>query len=455
MDPKSVPHPGTRFLLFPNLPSLEDEGTPELVWVSTPAGSASQGPSDDRMYVIDPVGKESPYGYYQHSGRTVHFKPPWEGPIRPPAQPGPEGHFDHLRFGTPQFEQAHAYGSIRFTLDIWEGYFGHPIEWHFSGHYDRLEILFLRGLDNAFAGFGSVEIGSYEHESGAHVNFGLSFDVLSHEVGHLIIYKEVGIPDTNDVHGEYFGFHESAADLVSLISLMHFQSPMNDLLAESRGNLYTFNHLNRFGEVSNQEQLRLASNNRTLFEFKDGWTSEHDLSQPLTGAMFDILVDVFHENLVEAGLISVHLEDLSDRIENDPDYVAIIQPLFDQAYRKDPDEFAEALAGARDYMGIALAGTWRRLSSLTLNYEDVAQAMLAADREVTGGRFERIISVNMRNRGIGEVSAGPRLTPPDETSHAFSARTLVADGQDHGAAGHGCSHLPFSTRMALARMGNG
>jgi hypothetical protein len=452
MDPRSIPHPGTRFLLFPQLPSLKDQGTPEVVWVSTPAGSVGQGPSDERMYVIDPVGKEMPYGYYQRAGRPFHYKPPWDGPIRPPAMPDPDGHFDHLHFGTPQFEQAHAYGSIRFTLDVWEEYFGHPIDWHFAQHYDRLEILFLRGLDNAFAGFGSVEIGSYEHEGGTHVNFGLSFDVLSHEVGHLIIYKEVGMPDTNDIHGEYFGFHESAADMVSLVTLMHFQSPMSDLLRESRGNLYTFNHLNRFAEVSEMEQLRIASNNLTLFDFKDGWTYEHDLAQPLTGAMFDIWVDVFHEHLVEDGLISMELEELSDRVENDPDYSKIIQPLFDEAFAQDPDGFATALADSRDFMGLALAGTWTRLSSAHLDYADVARAMLETDREVTGGRFARIISLNMKRRGIGEISAGPRLKPPDEKSHAFSARAVVAENQDHGTPGHQCSHLPFSTRMALKRL---
>jgi hypothetical protein len=453
MDPKSVSHPGTRFRLYPQLPGLTRQGHPETIWTSPPAGSVGKGPSDERMYVVDPLGKEMPYGYYQRDGEIFHYRPPWDGPIRPPVTPDEEGHFDYLEFGTPQFEQAHAYGSIRFTLDIWEDYFGHPINWHFSDHFDRLEILFLHGLQNAFAGYGSIEVGSYDGANGEHVHFGLSFDVLSHEMGHLIIYNEVGLPDTSSIHGEYFGFHESAADMVSFISLMHFESALLGLLEASRGNLYTLNHLNRFAEVSDFDQLRIASNNLTLYDFQKGWASEHELAQPLTGAMFDIWIDVFHENLVENGLISVELEELSDRIENDPDYHQIIQPLFDDAFWANPQGFYQALADARDYMGATLAATWKHLSAFKLDYEDVSRAMFDADKSITGGRYGRIIMVNMHRRGIGQVSAGPRIRPPTSESHAFSPRTLVLEGNSDDRRHHECSHLPFSTRMELARRG--
>src|SRR5947207_4759612 len=153
---------GTRFRLFPELPSLSEQGEPETVWVSPPAGSVVAGPMDRRMYVVDPIGKERPYGYYPAgNGRVIHFKPPWEGPVDSSAEPDDDGHFDHLEFGTRQFEQAHAYGTVRFVLDIWENYFGHQIDWHFASEYDRLEIVFLRGLDNAFSGCGPLDIGSH------------------------------------------------------------------------------------------------------------------------------------------------------------------------------------------------------------------------------------------------------------------------------------------------------
>lgn len=437
---------GTRFRLFPQLPTLEEQGEPETVWVSPPAGTVFPGPADARLYVVDPIGKEKPYGFYEEpGGQVTHYGPPWDGPIVAPAEPDRDGHFDHIEFGTPQFLQAHAYGAIRFTLDIWQEYFGRGIGWHFANSRERLEVVFLPGLDNAYAGYGSIEIGSFRTPSGNWVEFGLSFDVVSHETGHLIIYGEVGLPHTSNIPGEHFGFHESSADMVSLISLMHFESALVGLLEASHGNLYSYNRLNRFAEVSDFEQLRVASNPLTLYDFADGWMNEHDLAQPLTGALFDIWVDVFHEDLLKRGLIPAQLEDLSDQLEGDPSYHEVIQPLFDKAYGTNPEGFAACLADARDYMGRALAQSWSRLRPLHLDYAAVSRAFLAADDRLTGGRFHRIITGNMERRGIGLVRAGPKLLSTGEDSHTYSRRTPEPEMQQN------CRHFPYRTRMALRR----
>ena len=414
-------HPGTRFRLFPQLPSLEQQGDPETVWVSPNAGHIGPGPSDDRMYVIDPIGKEQPYGYYPGpDGTSTHYKPPWKGPLLDPATPDEGGHFDHLELGSPQFEQAHAYGSIRFTVDIWEDYLGHPIEWHFEPEYDQLEILFLRGMDNAYAGYGSIEIGSYTTKEGDFVPFGLSFDVLSHEVGHLVTYSLINIPDGLELQDEYFGFRESAADMVSMITSLHFETALIGVLEASHGNLYTYNRLNRFGEVSDIGQLRLASNQKTMKDFTKGWVREHELAQPLTGAFFDIWVDIFHEILVERGLISPEIEALSDQLEWGPDYHNIMQPLFDEAYGKNPPGFAMALASARDYMGAALSHTWKHLEPQRLNYQEVLRVFTLVDEEFTGGRYRDIIAANKKRRFIGEFEVGPKLPKPPNAKSGHS-----------------------------------
>ncbi|PWK73860.1 hypothetical protein [Aminobacter sp. AP02] len=444
-----VPHAvdlpqGTRFRLFPQLPTREEQGEPETVWVSPPAGTVFAGPADARIYVIQPIGKEKPYGYYEEAGgQVIHYGPPWIGPIVPRAEPDREGHFDHIEFGTPQFLQAHAYGAIRFTLDIWQEYFGRGIGWHFDDSREKLEVVFLPGLDNAYAGYGSIEIGSFFTPAGNWVEFGLSFDVISHETGHLIIYGEVGLPDSDNIPGEHFGFHESSADMVSLISLMHFETALIGVLDASHGNLYSYNRLNRFAEVSDLDQLRLASNPLTLYDFVDGWVKEHDLAQPLTGALFDIWVDVFHEDLLRRGLIPAQLEDLSDQLEGDPSYHNVVQPLFDEAYGKNPEGFAACLADARDYMGRALAQCWSSLQPLQLDYAEVARAFLAADDQLNDGRFHRIITGNMERRGIGLVRAGPRLPSSAKDSHSFSKRAPEPGMQQH------YRHLPYRTRIAL------
>lgn len=438
---------GTRFRLFPQAPFLEPFTEPETVWVSPAAGSVRPGPADDYMYVIDPVGKRRPYGlHWQPSGPPYLYLPPWEGETRPPAHPNEAGHFDHLEVGTPEFEAAHLYGTVRWVLDVWENYFGRRIQGHFRHTYDRLELVLLPQMDNAFMGYGFLEVGAHTTETGDVRPFSLNFDVIAHEVGHSIIYSEVGLPLLEGTEtGEYFGFHESAADLVALVSVLHFDSVVDDLLETTRGNLYTLNKLNRIVELSKNEQVRIASNDYTLSDFSRGWTDEHELAQPLTGAMFDIFVDIFHENLLEKGLISQYVEDLADRVEYRPEYQEVIQSLFNDAYEEEQQGFREALLEARDRMGTYLAETWSRLSPDFLGYDDVAATLLDVDDELTGGRYQQLIRVNFHLRDIGFAVVGPKLLPPSAASHAFSVRTVVP---------HRDRNLPppsYHERMEIAR----
>ncbi|MBA3446357.1 MAG: hypothetical protein H0T56_01880 [Pseudaminobacter sp.] len=410
---------GTRFRLFAQPPFLKPSREPETVWVSSPAGSVGPGPADDRMYVVDPIGKRVAYGLAENLfGAAAYLLPPWPGPAFPPALPDADGHFDHIAIESPEFEAAHLFGAVRRTLDVWEGYFGHPIEWHFARDLDRLELVLQRNLEeNAFMGYGFLEVGIHRASNGDIHPFSLNFDVVAHEVGHCIVYAIVGIPDPEFANAEYYGFHESAADLTALLASLHFDSVVDELLATSHGNLYTFNLLNRIAELTGNRQIRLAANPLSLLDFIEGWRDEHDLAQPLTGAVFDMLVDIFHEELVERGLISADAEDLSDLMEDRPDYHRVVQPIFDEAYTVSRDGFREALVSARDTVGIYLAETWRSLSPHHLGYDDIGRALLAVDRMLTNGRYRRIIEVNLSRRAIGTARVGPRLSPPAWDSH--------------------------------------
>ena len=416
---------GTRFRLFPQAPFLHPELLPEIVYVSRPPGSIGAGPSDDRLYVIDPLGKTAAYGLLPELGPTVLYLPPWSGSIRPPVRPGPDGHFDHIPLGTPEFALAHVYGTTRFVMDIWERYFGGPIPWHFSRHFRRLEITILPILDNARAGYGYMEVGEHPNEDGTIVPYALNFDVIAHEFGHLIIYGTLGVPNLATGQGEYFGFHESAADMTALIASLHFASMVDRLLDDTRGNLYALNELNRFAELSTSDQIRLASNSAKLSQFAAGWDDEHDLSQPLTGALFDTLVDIFQELLVERGLIARAVADLSDLVGEYPAYLPAVQAAFDAAYPGRARAFRQALFDARDYLGFALAEVWKRLSPHFLTYAQVGDLLIAVDQAMSGGRYRAEIYESFAWREIGSVTVGPRLAPPDEASHAVSVRALV------------------------------
>ena len=254
------------------------------------------------MYVIDPIGKAHPYGPARGPyGSFFSIYPPWNGPIRPPPLPDRDGHFDHVPIGTKEFEAAHAYGVARFVLDIWMDYFGRPIGWHFlsrlrsTGDRSPARPGITPPQDTAS---WSLAPTSWTAIVGS---FSLNFDIIAHEMGHLFLYSQVGLPDLDALEGEFFGFHECGADVVALITVLHFDSVVDHLLGTTRGNLYTFNELNRFAELSPNKQIRVAGNSTKMSAFATGWTDEHDLSQPMTGAIFDILSTSFTTSWCGAG----------------------------------------------------------------------------------------------------------------------------------------------------------
>jgi hypothetical protein len=421
---------GTRFRVFPQPPFADPSALPEIIEVSSPAGSIGPGPADERMYFVQPLGKRYPYGLnIGPLGTPWVFLPPWTGASGPPVEPGPEGHFDHFEAGTPEFEAAHLFGVTRFVMDVWERYLGHPIRWHFQRDFDRLELSILPGWDNAQMGYGYLEAGTIRRKDGKVLPFALNFDVIAHELGHAIIYSEVGMPRLDAESGEYFGFHEAAADWVALISALHFPSVVKRLLETTSGNLYTFNEFNRFSEFSKNEQIRVASNYLKLSDFARGWDDEHELAKPLIGALFDLFVDIFHETLVEIGAIDRGLEDLSDITLNRPEYEPEMQAEFDRAYQSDPRSFVFALEETRDLLGEMLVLAWKSLAPDNLGYADFGDQLAAADRLLTQGRLRGIIFNNFLWRDIGLVRAGLRVRPPGRSSHSFSGRSATPEHQ--------------------------
>jgi hypothetical protein len=417
---------GTRFRLFVQPPFEDAQSRPEIVTVSSPIGSLGPGPSDDRMFVIEPVGKKWAYGInHAPLGTPFVYLPQWNGPRLAPALPDENGNFDYLTPDMPGFEAAHAFGCVRFTLDVWESYLGEPLEWHFDERFERLEISILQQWNNAQFGYGFLEIGSQFEPDGRVLPFTLNFDIIAHEVGHALIYSILGVPRENAEFPEYGGFEESFSDCVSLIAAMHFPSVIDQVLDETRGNLYLSNRIARFSEFPGQRQIRTANNTRTMYDFVDGFKNEHDLSEPLTGAIFDILADIFQESLVERDLISPEVEELAEMVEFGGAESAELQDAFDRAYADDRSGFAEALVDARDTTGRYLTEMLWDLDPDFLDYGDVAEAMRAVDERETGGRFADIIDQNFERRGIGIVHAGAHIPGHAHLSHARSARTVL------------------------------
>lgn len=377
---------GTRFLLYPQAPHVPGYATPEVVWISSDPSSLQAGPADDRMYVRDPALDKEPYEY--------PYLPPFVGLANAPAEPGPDGHFDHIPFATRQFVAAHAFASVRRVLDIWESYLGRPIVWHFADTYERLEIIPWLDWNNAQSGYGFLELGIERGPDERDYPYALNFDTVAHEVGHAILFSLMGVPEDGVYTSDFGAFHEASADLVSLISFLHFDSGLDRLMRRCQGNLFTLNELNRIVELVGERQIRLASNSRRMNEV----TSEiHDRSRPFTGAVFDTIVETYHAILVEEGLadprlLDIDLEDFDDAV------LERIGALTASSFRTGEFRFKSALTRARDAVGLVLANTWDQLEPYGMSFEGIADTVLAAtgaDNELAT-RFE----INFAWRGI-------------------------------------------------------
>ena len=159
---------GTRFLVFPQPPFIPGYERPETIWVSTPPDRIGPGPADRRMYVVSPLTEKQPYQF--------PYLPPYAGALQAPATAGPDGHFDTIPIGTPEFEAAHVYACVRRVLDICESYLGREIPWFFEPTYDRLEIVPRLRWDNAQSGYGFLEMGE-DLARGEPQPFALNFDM--------------------------------------------------------------------------------------------------------------------------------------------------------------------------------------------------------------------------------------------------------------------------------------
>lgn len=409
--------PRVRVRIYPQAPLGGPERL-ETITVLPRAGDVGPGPQDRRIYTLDAPDK-LPYG----TGRRRRTRPPWDGPVGPAAMPGPDGHFDHLRPGDPGFRVAHLYGCVRFALDVWEAYLGRAIPWHFGRDYGRLELLALRGWNNAQMGYGYLEVGDFTLPDGTVADYCLNFDVIAHEVGHAMMMTFAGGFDRSRITPDYEALHEASADWAAMIASLHFRAVTEELLETTRGDLDTANRLNRFAELSSTMQIRMANNTRTMWDFARGWTNEHDLALPLIAALFDAFVAVYKAVLVRHGAIPAALDDIAEMAEREPAWRGRARAGFARAYARHPARFHDALAEAREVAADMLVAIWERAEPTRFRLGHIRTILEEVDVRDYGGLLRPIVADAFARRRIGIVPPGPRLTPPGAGSHLHSERT--------------------------------
>ncbi len=371
---------GTRFRLFP----VFAEGMPpEVIEIPSPAGSIGPGPSDHRLYVADAADKTAPYDPPASS-------PPYRGALLPPAMPDAAGHFDHIPLDTPQFLAAHMFGSMRYTLDIWQHYLQRRIDWWDAAEFPRTELIPLLDWPNAQSGPGFMEAGLWHNDDGSVQPFALNFDVIAHESGHQMLFSLIGVPAADAVGVPFLAFHELFSDLVALVAVMHFPGVLARLLMQTQGNLYVLNLVNRIGELSTHTQIRLAANQTKMADVADitlgpdgSWIdptgahrNQHWIAAPLTGAIFDILVEVYQDTLVVEGLIPDEANAQGWTQDEVAAAFSAVQSSFSRALARFDTAFVEVIRHARDTVGHAIAHVMLTLRPEGLTFDEVAARFL-------------------------------------------------------------------------------
>jgi hypothetical protein len=400
---------GARFRVFAHSARLGF--TDEVVRIDAVPGTVGPGLCDATIDVIDARDKV-PYCSDATGRAKKRPQPPYppDAPrTRRPAAPR-AGHFAHLRPGSRAFSAAMAFAVIRLTLEIWRHFLQRPIPWHFHDTAGPVLQVHPRvGTANAWSGDGYLEFGYPDWPWTTTDPFAENLEVIAHETGHLIMKSVIGTLADDARSLQHRAHEEAAADLVALVVALHLESVIAHVLREARGYLYADCVLSRIGEwgKGDDDVERNAFNDATMASVRtDPLTlNKHQLSAPFTGAVYDVLVEIFIDYLQADGAIS---RDLADACHHDPTRpVADLKRPFALALRARPPAFAEALRQARDDLAFLLGGAWQRTTTDGLVYGKVLTHMLTADAALGLGRA-RLLRDTFALRGITPVPAVAR-----------------------------------------------
>lgn len=199
--------------------------------------------------------------------------------------------------GLAQFRQVSVWATLQRALAFFEdsSALGRRIPWGFEGN--RLIVVPHAGQgENAFYDRDSKSLQFYYFGSDPDVVYTcLSTDIVNHEFGHAVLdgirplYNESSLVQAG-------AFHEFVGDLTAILLTLHNGDLRKYLADQTEGKLKEATTIaaiaEEFGEnVEGRPYLRTAINDFKMSDMK-GETSAHRVSQVLTGAMFDILIEL-------------------------------------------------------------------------------------------------------------------------------------------------------------------
>jgi hypothetical protein len=223
-----------------------------------------------------------------------------------PVSPNAFGDFI-LSPGTDQFDAVHTYAVVRQTLTMYQRALASggsaaplPWQWNSGSNGDPLQV-FPHGLPNVMNAFYSrgqkaLKFGDFVPNGTTDRVFTCrSFDIVAHEAGHAILdgLKPNWLLASNPP--QTGGLHESFGDLTAIFLALSQLDQVEAVIAQTKANLHNKTFLADLAEqfglaLGRPNGLRNADNDLTLSQ---AGNEVHAISQVFTGAIYDILADIF------------------------------------------------------------------------------------------------------------------------------------------------------------------
>ena len=223
----------------------------------------------------------------------------------PPVEPNAFGDFIQVP-DTDAFDAVHTYAVVRQTLRMYQralavGGSAAPLPWQWnSGTNTEPLNVFPHGLPDVINAFYSrnqqaLKFGHFiKRGTTTRVFTCRSFDIVAHETGHAILdgLKPNWIVSSGPQTG---GLHESFGDISAIFVALSQLDQVEAVIAQTKANLHDKTFLADMAEefglaLGRPNGLRNADNDLKLSETG---TEVHAISQVFTGAIYDILADLF------------------------------------------------------------------------------------------------------------------------------------------------------------------
>jgi len=293
-----------QLLQQPSLPRLKNGTTPLMHALAPPAGARvliwkqdpSVGEIGTRKMFLPGVILEGP------RDARITFGQPGIAPVSPNAF----GDFI-MSPDTDQFDAVHTFAVVRQTLTMYQRVLSRadqgaplPWAWNSSRNTDPLEV-FPHGLPNVMNAYYSrndraLKFGDFI-PSGAdgRVYTCRSFDIVAHETGHAVLDGLKPRWILNSAPPQTGGLHESFGDLTAIFVALSQLDQVEAVIAQTKADLHDKTFLADMAEefglaLGRPNGLRNADNDLKLSE---AGNEVHAISQVFTGAIYDILADMF------------------------------------------------------------------------------------------------------------------------------------------------------------------